>query len=321
MRFIVYGVGAVGGVVAGALVRAGQEVVGVARGARLDALRLRGMTLRSPLGTEHLSFPCAGSAVEIGLRDDDVVLLVVKGQDSAAALTDLRAAGMQDQPLFCVQNGVENERTALRLFPNVHGVNVMLPAQYMEPHETIALCSPKFGIFDIGRYPTGSDAADTALAEALTPGGILGYVTDAVMENKYGKLFVNLGNIVEAALGREVDAADLKEILMAEGREVLDRAGIAWRDVGKSDPRREAMRPGTVEGVARIGGSTSQSLARGAGSVETDYLNGEIVLLGRLHGIATPANAYAMRLAARLAREKRPTGSVSYEEMAAGLRG
>jgi 2-dehydropantoate 2-reductase len=35
----------------------------------------------------------------------------------------------------------------------------------------------------------------------------------------------------------------------------------------------------------------TQSLKRGAGSIETDYLNGEIVLLGRLHGVPTPLNA------------------------------
>ena len=36
--------------------------------------------------------------------------------------------------------------------------------------------------------------------------------------------------------------------------------------------------------------STAQSLARRTGAVEVDYLNGEIVLLGRLHGVATPVN-------------------------------
>jgi 2-dehydropantoate 2-reductase len=58
-----------------------------------------------------------------------------------------------------------------------------------------------------------------------------------------------------------------------------------------------------IEGMGRGGGSTWQSLARGAGSVEADYLNGEIALLGRLHGVATPVNAALCRLAARVARE------------------
>ena len=41
---------------------------------------------------------------------------------------------------------------------------------------------------------------------------------------------------------------------------------------------------------ARRGSSTWQSLARGAGGIEVDYLNGEIGLLGRLHGVPTPVN-------------------------------
>jgi lysophospholipase L1-like esterase len=32
-------------------------------------------------------------------------------------------------------------------------------------------------------------------------------------------------------------------------------------------------------------------LARATGSIETDYLNGEIAMLGRLHGVPTPVNA------------------------------
>ena len=52
--------------------------------------------------------------------------------------------------------------------------------------------------------------------------------------------------------------------------------------------------------MARTGGSSTQSLARGTGSIETDWLNGEIVLLGRLHGVPMPANAYFLGLGARL---------------------
>lgn len=319
MRVIVYGVGAVGGVIATALAHAGQEVVGVARGPRLDAIRTTGLTLRNPEGSIHAQFEGAASAQDIEFRPDDAILLVIKGQDTVPALEDLRAAGVTDQPVFCAQNGVANETTALRFFPNVHGINVMLPAQYTTPDETIAWCSPNYGNFDIGRFPHGVDAADKALAEALTPAGIGGYPQAEVMAFKYGKLVMNLNNIIEAALGRETDSADLAERLRAEGRMVLDAAGIDWRDVFVADPRRDLMKNGTVEGVTRIGGSTSQSLARAAGSVETDFLNGEICYLGRLHGIPTPANDYATRLAARLAREKSPTAAVTRDALAAGL--
>ena len=54
-----------------------------------------------------------------------------------------------------------------------------------------------------------------------------------------------------------------------------------------------------IGGRRRGGGSSWQSLARGTGTIETDYLNGEIVLLGRLHGVPTPVN---LGLPARRAR-------------------
>jgi 2-dehydropantoate 2-reductase len=52
------------------------------------------------------------------------------------------------------------------------------------------------------------------------------------------------------------------------------------------------------------GSSSWQSLARGTGNIEADFLNGEIVLLGRLHGTPTPANAVLQRLANDLAVTK-----------------
>ncbi|MGH9228389.1 MAG: ketopantoate reductase C-terminal domain-containing protein, partial [Acidimicrobiales bacterium] len=69
----------------------------------------------------------------------------------------------------------------------------------------------------------------------------------------------------------------------------------------------------------RQGGSSWQSLARGLRSVETDYLTGEIVLLGRLHRVPTPVNDLLQRLANRMAAEGRPPGSVAAEDVLARL--
>ena len=69
----------------------------------------------------------------------------------------------------------------------------------------------------------------------------------------------------------------------------------------------------------RLGGSSTQSLARGTGSIETDWLNGEIVLLGRLHGVPAPANAWFLDLSARLVREGRKPGEIPVAEVEAGL--
>lgn len=312
MRVIVYGVGAVGGAVASALAENGVPVIGIARGAQLDALRSGGLHMRSPEFDQVVRFDCVGSPADIDFAPDDMILLCMKTQHTHAALEDLRMAGVTDQPIFCAQNGVENERLALRVFPNVHGICVMLPVTHLEPGKVVTLCHPRFGMFDIGRFPNGMDADDERLVAAFAGSMIEPFPTADVMAQKYSKLIMNLGNIVQAAFGRDSGTEDITALLRTEGEEVLHANGIAFGDVGADDPRRNAlMRFGQIDGFTPIGGSTAQSLARQAGSVETDYLNGEISFLGRLAGVPTPANDVFASLGARLARDGTAPGSLN----------
>lgn len=317
-RTIIYGVGAVGGVVAASLARAGQEVIGIARGKRLAAIQARGIMLRTPHFAEAISVPCVADPSEIAFRDDDMMMLAMKTQDTPAALDRLRAAGWTDGPIFCAQNGVTNEDLALRVFPNVHGILVMLPCTFNEIDEAVTFSTPRHGVFEVGRYPGGVDDDDQRMAEALEAGNIGGFPAEDVMAAKYGKLIINLVNIIQAAVGVGAmkDAAPLRAMASDEAKAVLAAAGITWRDVGGSDPRRdELMKQVDVPGVVAVGGSTTQSLARGAGSVETDYLNGEISRLGRLHGVPTPVNDCLTRLGDQLARGGAAPGSMSVEAL------
>ncbi|KPP86558.1 MAG: 2-dehydropantoate 2-reductase [Rhodobacteraceae bacterium HLUCCO07] len=316
MRVIIYGVGAVGGAVAAALVENGQEVIGIARGAQLEAIRENGLRVRSPVFDRVVALECVSDPGEIAFREDDAILLCMKTQDTAPALEALRAAGVDKQPIFCAQNGVENERIALRVFPNVHGITVMLPALLLAPGDVVTWGEPQFGYFDIGRYPHGHDADDVRLAEAFRGSKITPFVLDDVMSSKYRKLLHNVGNITQAALGRGVDTGEIGAALKDEARAVYDAHGIKPRDGEKHEPeRKELMRFGTIEGIENIGGSTAQSLARGAGSVETDYLNGEISLMGRLASVPTPVNDAMTRLGARLAREGVAPGSMTLDDL------
>lgn len=321
-RIIIYGVGAVGGVVAASLARAGREVVGIARGRRLEALR-DGVMLRTPHFAEKIPVMCVADPAEIEFRPDDMMMLAMKTQDTPAALDRLRAAGWADGPIYCAQNGVTNEDLTLRVFPNVHGILVMLPCTFNSMDEAVTFSTPRHGVFEVGRYPCGVDGDDRRMAEALEAGNIGGFVAEDVMAAKYGKLIINLVNIIQAAVGVTAmkEAAPLRALASDEAKAVLAAAGIAWRDVGGADPRRdELMKQVEVPGVVTVGGSTSQSLARGAGSVETDYLNGEISRLGRLNGVLTPVNDCLTRLGDRLARDRAQPGSMSVEELWAMLR-
>jgi 2-dehydropantoate 2-reductase len=112
----------------------------------------------------------------------------------------------------------------------------------------------------------------------------------------------------------------LSRLVRHEGDAALRAAGIDAASVKDDRARRGDlldMRP--VPGHERQGGSSWQSLARGLGTVETDYLTGEIVLLGRLHGVPTPANELLQRLANRMAAQRRSPGSVPENDVLARL--
>jgi len=287
-------------------------VKGIARGARLTAIRESGLLLQTPGGDRHARFAVFETPGEAGIGADDVVLLTMKGQETPAALQALREAGLRDQPVFCFQNGVDNERAALRLFPNVYGVMVIQPSVFLTPGRVAAFGTPKPAIFDIGRFPAGTDAKVDTMVATLERARFAAFAHPDVMHSKYAKLLSNLSNAVGAALG---DAFDHKAVTAAateEARRVLDAAGIGYGDVGPGDPRRaQYCRLGDIPGVPYAGSSSSQSLLRGTGSVETDLLNGEIVLLGRLHGVPTPVNAWLCDLTQILVSSGRPAGSIT----------
>jgi 2-dehydropantoate 2-reductase len=321
MTFIIYGVGAIGGTLAARLAQSGHAVAGIARGAQLAALRQNGILLRTPSGDIHAEFPVADDPTGLDLGPDDTIFLAMKGQDTGAALERLRAAGVRDGAIVCAQNGVSNERAALRLFPNVYAMMVVLPATFIEAGEVAAFGAPHSGLFDIGRYPAGMDAAGERIVATLNDAGFAAFADPEPMVSKYGKLLMNLGNVLDAAAGEAAFGSDLYKAAKAEGEAVLMAAGIRYGAGADDERRKRLMQMQPIPGVARVGSSTTQSLARNTGSIETDALNGEIVLLGRLHGVPVPVNAGLCRLGQLLVAERRAPGSMSLGDVEAVVAG
>jgi 2-dehydropantoate 2-reductase len=322
MRYVIIGAGAVGGTIGVRLAQAGREVTLVARGAHLAAIRERGLTLRQPDGEVTARLAAVDAPGDQPLPPDTVLVLTVKSQDTAGALAawaDAPVAGGgtagERLPLVTAQNGVANERAALRLFAHVHPVCVWLPATHLDPGVVVANGHPHPGMLHIGRYPAGTDDTDRAVAADLTDAGFVAPLRADVMRWKYGKLLNNLGNGLQALLGRDIPDA-LAERVRAEGVAALAAAGIAHTSADEEAAERgDKVQQRPVAGADRSGGSTWQSLARGAGSTEVDHLNGEIVLLGRLHGVATPANVAVQRAVRRAVRERIPAGGFPLAEL------
>ncbi|MEY9860931.1 2-dehydropantoate 2-reductase [Catenulispora sp. GAS73] len=329
MRYIIIGAGAVGGTIGGRLAESGRDVVLVARGAHLEALRRDGLRLLTPDSDLRLPIPAVAGPQELGeLRRDDVLVLCVKSQDTAGVLNQWAQAPVAGGgtaaellPVVCAQNGVENERTALRLFQNVYGLCVWLPSVHLEPGVVAANCTPQSGILTVGRYPDGVDDVIKQIGHDLGESRFDAPVVDDVMRWKYGKLLSNLGNAIEAVgdVAADDDLAErLIEVCRQEGIRVLNAAGIPFVGSAERDAvQGDRMTFTEIAAAPRGGGSSWQSLARGTGSIETDYLSGEISLIGRTHGVPTPVNALMQRLSAQFAAEGRAPGSLPLTELAA----
>jgi 2-dehydropantoate 2-reductase len=111
MRIAVMGAGGVGGYFGGRLAQAGHEVGFVARGRHLEAIRAKGLTLKSPLGDATLKVKASDKPAELGAAE--VVLFAVKLWDTESAAESIRPLLEQGGVVIPFQNGVEStERIA-----------------------------------------------------------------------------------------------------------------------------------------------------------------------------------------------------------------
>jgi 2-dehydropantoate 2-reductase len=333
MRYIIVGAGGVGSTIGARLSEGGHEVVLVARGRHLEALQTHGLRLATPDGEFTHRIPAIGGPEEIELRSDDALVLAVKTQDAEGLLAQWAwqpvhggtvrggSVAAESLPVVCAQNGVASERIALRRFRHVYGMCVWLPATHLEPGVVEAQGAPMSGLLTLGRYPDGADAPINQIGADLSHSRFLAPVVPDIMRWKYGKLLGNLANAIEAVCGYNMtddEVTDLRRRAIAEGVAVFEAAGIAYASNEESAQMRgDQVRIRPVNGEKRTGGSSWQSLTRGTGSIEADFLNGEIALLGREHGVPTPVNEVLQRLANQAAQQGRAPGSVTPDEVLA----
>jgi 2-dehydropantoate 2-reductase len=130
MRFAILGSGAVGGYYGAKLARAGHDVTFVARGAHLDAIRARGLEIRSPM--------LGGFTVHARAEDDtrrigpvDVVIVATKAYDNESALPLIAPMLGAATSVLPLQNGVDSTADLAALFgeaPVLGGVTYIATA-------------------------------------------------------------------------------------------------------------------------------------------------------------------------------------------------
>lgn len=321
VRYVILGAGAVGATIGARLAEAGCGVTLVGRGEHAAVVKRDGLHLAMPDRTVQLPIPMV-TIDELRLKRDDVLFLGVKSQDTAHLLDQLASVpadgDASDLPVFCAQNGVANEDAVLRHFARVYGVCVNIPATHLEPGVVEAPGTPVSGILQLGRYPSGADDLTFTVAADLRRSGFLAEVRSDVMAWKRAKLLSNLANALQVLCvggyewraGNDDATGTVVSRMRAEATACF--AAAAWTVTDGEQFRAEAgaFQISAVNGRVRGGGSTWQSVERGLPSVETDYLNGEIVRLGRQYGVPTPVNAAIQAGMREITRRSRAPGTL-----------
>ncbi len=335
MRFIVCGAGAIGGVIGGQLAKAGFPVVLVDKlEAHVAAINGRGLVLKGVHGTHTLRVPAVRQARDVAFQPGDVIVLAVKSFHTDAAAAELKAAAGDDVPVFCAQNGVRNEEVAARYFREVNGVMVLIGAKCLTPGEVVHTAKGPLGI---GSFPKGLSPAARDVAAAIGRTELPVYTTENVVAAKWNKMLQNLNNATMGLTGlsgqearADADVRGFMADVYEEGARVVRAAGIAYEGppgVGPIEERiRELRSPQSTAELpadeeARHYASLWQDLYHGRGEVEADHFNGEIVRLGRRHGVPTPYNGLLLDLITQMAAAREKPGKYTVPQLRERLAG
>jgi 2-dehydropantoate 2-reductase len=297
MRIAVIGAGGVGGGFGAALAKAGADVVFIARGAHLAAMKSQGLKVQGGRGETHL-VPTRATDDPAGIGKVDIVLFCVKLWDVESAGQHIRPLIGPDTAVIPLQNGID---AAERLIPILGSNAVMggvaqISASIVGPgliQQVGTFMRMIFGEFDGKRSKRGEDFLALCLKAGFDATLSEQILTELWM--KFILLATNAG--ITAAtrqpIGKLRDDDDIRPIMIAAFREVFD--------VGRA--KGVALPADAVEKILDFVGhapptmkaSMALDLERG-NRLELPWLGGKVVALGRQLGVPTPTHSmmYAM---------------------------
>lgn len=289
MRIAVMGAGALGGYFGGRLAAAGHEVVLIARGAHLAAIRERGLKIQSPRGDLHLT-KIAATDDPSTVRPVDVVMFMVKNYDvESGARAIAPMLGSTTMVITC-QNGVTAYDRLGAIIGSQHVVPgvARIPADISEPgiiNHSAMWDTLSFGELD-GRVTPRVETFRDAILQA----GATAVIPDNILHDLWAK-FISQAMLASITTLTRLDIGPLRSnpesrALFLAGMEEADRVG---RAVVPNLPE------GIVERVWQTVGTLPDTMHASmlddlnAGKrLEVDYLSGDVVRLGRHYGVPTP---------------------------------
>ena len=305
-----------GSLVGGLLSAAGEEVTLVGRGEHVRRINESGLRL-SGVGKDRILHPKAATSLE---ERPDLLLMATKTQDLAEACREVAPLVSEETPVITMQNGVRCDEIARDFFrpQQIIGCVVFFSASYLEPGEVRWQVRGHLIIGD----PFVPDPERLRRVREVLKKALPVRISRDIRASRWTKLIFNLNNALPAITGLPMqhiyfspDTAAIPLRMMREGMEVAHRAGfeldfslpaLAMRTMVRlpeAVPRRILGVLGrTPVGREPIFGSTWQSIRRGA-RTEVDYLNGEVVRLGRKMGLDTPYNERVVELVHEVERK------------------
>jgi 2-dehydropantoate 2-reductase len=291
MRIAVVGAGGTGGYFGGLLARAGDDVTFIARGAHLEALRARGLTLESSLaGT--FTVPVQATDDPRGVGPVDLILFCVKTYDTDAAAASVRPLIQPETTLLSLQNGVDNEERIARLsgHPSGMGAVAYVVSAIKAPGLVAQTAGP--GKIVLGELGGGESARTERLRDALLRAGIAAEVHPdirAVLWQKF--LFICAFSGVTALTRLPIGTVLADPATRALFRGTSEEVEAIARAIGiglPDDCVEQAL--ATASAVEPWGRGSLYGDLAGGRRLELEGLNGEVVRRGGEHGIETPLN-------------------------------
>ncbi len=309
MKFAFVGIGALGGYFGGRLAGAGNDVVFLARGATLEALRHDGLRIESVLGDFSLPRVNATDRAEEAGQPDAIFITTKAWQVPEAAHQILPMVGPQTV-VIPLQNGVE----AYDQLATVVGAERVLGGlchviAFVTAPAVIRHIGPK-PVITIGEWDNSRTPRLERLVECLMAAGIDTRVPAdfrAALWEKFMYIapFGGVGSVTRAAIGMVRSVPKTRALLQRAMEEIRDVARAHGVELGEQAVSRLLRLVDSLPADATA--SMQRDVAAGRPS-ELSALSGAVVRLGRAKQVSTPVHEFIS--AALLPGELRARGEL-----------
>jgi len=284
---VIYGAGAVGGLLAHRLVLGGAEVSVIARGAHLDAIRDRGLTVMRRGERSTVRVEAAGSFLD--LMPPDLVIVTVQSQHTEVAADQVRRSMLPSTWVLSLQNGVDNEEKLAQRIPKelIIGGSVVVSTEVVEPGVIVHRSG---GRIKVGELVPGASARVQRIVEVLRTSGLHVDAVPNILAAKWAKLLWNAPFNALTALTRSTPGELLADPWTSKVvRGCMDEVVAVGAAKGITLGA-EQIEP-VLQTLADSDDRTSMLVAIEAGkSLEHEALNGYVVRQGEALGVPTPIN-------------------------------